>query len=186
MENKIIKIGNKTVILSWEEDNSFEVDNILRIDYSNLLGEILTFPLILNRLGIILSDIEYYLRLKTFDVDKAYSNVQKELAKAYDRAYKSLKMEGIPSPTGPQIEKKSKEDSEVLKLEEIHWNLKKELIEIQHDRDDINSLYWSAKSKDDKLNKITDKLSPKEFENEIIEGKINNVMIKISKGIGIN
>ena len=54
-----------------------------------------------------------------------------------------------------------------------------EVIRLQKQRDIINSLYWAVKSKDDKLNRLTDKIRPEEFEKEIVESEINGIIIRI-------
>jgi len=54
-------------------------------------------------------------------------------------------------------------------------------LDIRRDRDYVNTLYWSAKSKDNKLDKMTDKLRPEEFQSEILDGTINGVVIKTSE-----
>ena len=55
------------------------------------------------------------------------------------------------------------------------------LIKIQKNRDMINSWYWAIKSKDEKLNKISEKLRPEDFESDLLEEKINGVLMKSFK-----
>jgi hypothetical protein len=44
-------------------------------------------------------------------------------------------------------------------------------------------LYWSAKSKDSKLDKLSDKLRPEEFERELVEDTINGIVIKFRDSV---
>ena len=70
------------------------------------------------------------------------------------------------------------DDNLVLEKEQESKFVRLKLLDVQRDRDYINSLYWSAKSKDDKLNKLSEKLRPDDFNKEIIEGKLNGISIK--------
>lgn len=177
---KIISLPNKIIVLTWDEDYDIDTDDILKIDVSNIFGEAVTFPVILNRLGIILAEIDDALRRQNFDLEKVDAELNKERAKAYDRAFEELKITN-KSPTVVQCENRAKDDSKVLEREQERRLVKMKLLDVQKDRDIINSLYWSAKSKDDKLNKLTEKLKPIDFEDNLVEGKINNVMIKCTE-----
>ena len=174
-----IEIGTKMYILKIDENyNQFDVDEILKIDYSNIMGEVLTFPVILNKLGILLAEIEDSLRRQNFDYEKTEAELKKERAKAFDRAFQNFKKGGINNPTVSQCEKSAMDDNLVLEKEQESKFVRLKLLDVQRDRDYINSLYWSAKSKDDKLNKLSEKLRPDDFNKEIIEGKLNGISIK--------
>jgi hypothetical protein len=58
---------------------------------------------------------------------------------------------------------------------------KMEEFKVKRMADTIDGLYWSAKSKDKKLDNISTKIKPEEFEKEILEGEINSVIIKSMK-----
>jgi len=177
---KVVSIGNKMIKLIIKEfDTEINVEDILRIDYANILGEILTFPLILNRLGIFLADIEDYLRREEFELEKDKDDLDRKRAIAETSAFKELK-KTINSPTKAQIENTVRLDKKHQKDEEKYRGKKLALLDIRRDRDYVNSLYWSAKSKDTKLDKMTDKLRPDEFQSEILDGMINGVLIKVT------
>ena len=45
MNSKMITIGDKTYRLMYDEfGEDIDIDELLKIDYSNLIGEIVTFP----------------------------------------------------------------------------------------------------------------------------------------------
>ena len=50
MEKKIINIGDKSYRLIFDQfdDSEVDIDELLKIDYSNLIGEIVTFPVIVT------------------------------------------------------------------------------------------------------------------------------------------
>jgi hypothetical protein len=56
---------------------------------------------------------------------------------------------------------------------------KKNIFRLQKEHDYVNSLYWAMKDKCDKVQKLTDKLRPEDFEKEIVEGEINGIMIRV-------
>ena len=59
MEKKIIKVGEKTYKLLFDNfDEDMNIDELLKIDYSNLIGELITFPVIVNRFGQLLAEAE--------------------------------------------------------------------------------------------------------------------------------
>ena len=59
MEKRIIQIGGNTYKLIFDNfDEDVDIDSLLKIDYSNLIGELVTFPVILNRFGILLAEAE--------------------------------------------------------------------------------------------------------------------------------
>ena len=49
MDKKIVTIGSNTYKLLFDDfDEEVDIDSLLKIDYSNLIGELVTFPVILN------------------------------------------------------------------------------------------------------------------------------------------
>jgi len=178
-EKKVISLGKKTVtLITTEFDGSIDTDDMLNIDYANILGEILTFPVLVNRIGVLLADMDNHLATERLNIEMFEKDVKKIKAEAEERARKELKKTNN-APTMQQISNEAIKDKELIKIEEEFSKMRYKLLDIQRDRDYINSLYWSSKSKDDKLNKMTDKIRPEEFENEIIDGKINGIMIKV-------
>lgn len=182
MDNNIVKINFKNSILTFklegfQTDNSIDIEDLLNIDYTNLVAEILTFPVILNRLGVLLAEIENYLRTAQLNLELEKDKLKETRALAETEAFKELK-KTINSPTIPQITAQALLNP-ALQEHTNKFNIQqKEVIAIQKDRDLVNSFYWSAKSKDEKLNKLSDKLKPTDFECDILKGRINGVLIK--------
>lgn len=59
MNKKLITIGGKTYKLLFDSfDEDMDIDSLLKIDYSNLIGELITFPVIVNRFGQLLAEAE--------------------------------------------------------------------------------------------------------------------------------
>ena len=47
--------------------------------------------------------------------------------------------------------------------------------------DYINSIFWAVKDKSEKLNKLSLSIHPNDLPDSIIEGKVNDIMIKGTK-----
>ena len=61
--------------------------------------------------------------------------------------------------------------------------MRKRLIEVQKTRDYINSIFWSAKDKSSKLDKLSLTVQDSEIPDSVIEGRVNNVLVKKTKKI---
>jgi len=68
-----------------------------------------------------------------------------------------------------------------LILQQSYQTLRKNLINSQKTRDYINSVFWSAKDKSEKLNKLSLTIQQGDVDETLIEGKVNNITIKKTK-----
>lgn len=166
MEIKIIQIGNKSFKLMFEDfDEELDIDSLLKIDYSNLIGEIITFPVIVNRFGILLAEAESQaaeakLNLEVFEA-KTKERLRIELAER----------NGGKSPTVEAL-------NNAVVSNKAYQAMRKKLIEAQKTRDYINSIFWSSKDKSDKIS-ILLKSSEITLENSVsLDKEINGVYIK--------
>lgn len=181
-EELVIDLPSKMVVLSSVTyENEIDVDSALKIDYANILGEILTFPVFLNRIGVLLAEADDNVRQSEFDIEIEGKEVKLEYQKAEQRARTSLKQSGIKSPTAKEIENSAYQDQTYIDKQDEYREAYREYLNIKKMRDQINSLYWSAKSKDTKLDKISEKIRPDDFEDEILEGTVNGIMIKCTE-----
>jgi len=173
-----IPLKNKVVTLKIENfDTDIDTDDIVKIQYNNIMGEILTFPVLINRIGNLqaeidelLSEKKFALEIKTAELDKFYRQSLQTLttdSKGNDK---------IKDPTENEIKSS-------ITLDKDFQILKKAVITLQKNKQIIDSLYWSAQSKDTKLSKLTEKLRPEEFERELLEDNINGILIKINKNL---
>jgi len=185
MENaKVIHIGD---IPYYLEISSFEeginIDECLKIHYDKIYSDIITFSIILNRFGILLTEIENYLSEEELNLSLLKDNFGEFKGKISKEIYDSLVREGIKSPTLAQIDGQlvQREDYKIEK-DKITTQERK-ILTIRKDKGIINSIYWSAKGKQNLLEKLSDKLTPLDFEEEMICKTINGITIKkIEKG----
>jgi hypothetical protein len=170
MEDRIVMpLGkNKMAVLVVEAfDGDVDIERILKIDYANLLGEILTFPVVFNRIANMKAEMGNIVAENKLDLDifeaQLYEEHRGRLAASSDKT------------KGPSIK-----DVESSVMRDPKLSLKKKsFYTMQKNFEYLDSLYWSAKSKDQKLNVLSEKITPEEFEKELVEGSINGVMIKM-------
>jgi len=170
-----IPLGEKIISLKISNfDTDIDTDNITKIDFCNILGEILTFPVIMNRIGnlqaevdSLVSEAKMELEIKSAELGEYY---RKSLTKYTTVTGKDEKK--VSLPTIAEVENS-------ILLDPAYQNARKRYIRLQKEKQYIDSLYWSSKSKDDKLNKLSEKLRPEEFEKDILDGTINGIMIKM-------
>jgi flavin-binding protein dodecin len=168
-EKTIIPLKNgKTLTLQIRDFGSSDIDieDLLQIDMNNIMLDIITFPVIFNRIANIKAEIDDLLRSIQYDMSafeaQLYEQHKKALIGASEKA------------TENAIDMAIKRDPK--------YKIKKyEVFEVQRNADIIDGLYWAAKSKDQKLNAISAKIKPEEFEKEILEGEINSVVIRSMK-----
>jgi hypothetical protein len=70
-----------------------------------------------------------------------------------------------------------------IETDSTYLEIQAELIQVERNANMLDNLYWSMKEKCDKLNNLYHKISPEEFSKEIMEGQVNNVMLKIKKSL---
>lgn len=166
MSKKIITIGENAYKLVFDDfEDGIDLDNLLKIDYSNLIGEIVTFPIIVNKFGLLLADAES-------QVSEIKLNVDVYESKAKERLRVKLQEEnGGKNPTVDAL------NSAVIQ-DKGYQAMRRKLIEVQKVRDYVNSAFWSAKDKSEKLSKLSLTVQNGEIPDEMLQGKINNIVIK--------
>lgn len=168
-ESLVIELKSKMVVLkTLPFDTDIDVDEVLKIDYSNLVGEILTFPVLLNRIANLKAEMQHIVNESEIDVRVFEAQLTEEKRK--DILNKGGK------GTVAEIEAAVRLDS--------RYRLKKnDFFAKQKNLDYLDSLYWAAQSKMNLLNKISDKIRPEEFEKELLEDVVNGVMVKVSRKV---
>lgn len=169
MEKRLIQIGNKSYKLLFDDfDEDVDIDSLLKIDYSNLIGELTTFPVILNRFGILLAEAESQVAETKLNMD-VYEAKTKE----------KLRVELVEQNNGksPTVEALNN----AVVSNKAYQAMKRKYIEVVKTRDYINSIFWAVKDKSEKLNKLSLSIQPGDLSDSVIEGKVNSVLIKRTK-----
>jgi hypothetical protein len=161
-ETLVIEFDGKmyTLLINDFEDQ-IDIQSYLKIDYANIIGEVLTFPVIINQISNLKADIEEVVSTKKLALDIKKANLEKD--------YKTQR--SGTKTTNADVE------SHII-LDEGFQTLSKQLIKYQKHLRYLEGFYWSAQSKMSSLMKMTDKMLPTEFTQEILEKSVNNVLIK--------
>ena len=138
---------------------------MLKIDYSNIFGEIITIPVLVNRIGLLVAEMRHYVKDSKIRLDMKEAEVRKLFRNK--RSTDNLK-----NPTVQEVE-------DHLTLDPVVKNMRLKLIRSEWDLEKLDSIYNAAKDKSYKLNNLSKNLTPQEFEKELVEGTVNGLMIKL-------
>lgn len=169
MEDKVvINLRTRTIVLDIKDFGKGEipVEDLLQVDYQNILGDIITFPVIFNRITNIKAEMDNYLREEAFDL-KAFE------AQLYEEHKKRLIGAGEKA-TEAAVDMAIKRDPN-YKIKQFAF------MKLQRQADVLDGLYWSAKMKGKMLESISTKIKPEDFEKEILVDTINSVKITAAK-----
>ena len=171
MEKRIIQIGGNTYKLIFDNfDEDVDIDSLLKIDYSNLIGELVTFPVILNRFGILLAEAESKVAETKLNMD-VYEAKTKERLRIELAEQNNGKAPTVEALNNAVVSNKA------------YQAMKRKYIEVVKTRDYINSIFWAVKDKSEKLNKLSLSIQPGDLSDSVIEGRVNNVLVKKTKKV---
>lgn len=162
-----MKNGKMAILTIQPFDSELNMDDILRIDYSNIMGEILTFPLMFNRVANFKAEMENVVSEGKLDLEV----FEAQLTEEYRKKLAAGKDGGRVTAT---------EVESAVKLDSRYSIKKKWYFKLQKDLAYMDSLYWACQSKDTKLNRFSEKIRPEEFEKELLEDTINGIAVKIA------
>lgn len=148
------------------EDN-VDMDKILKIDYANLMAEMITFPVIVNRLGILAAKMDNLVSEKKLDL-KIFEAKQK----------RDIRQDMIDNGEKITIDKVDDELSNRKSYRVKHI----EYLEVIKEKEFIYSFYMSAKDKSKKLDKLSLTIKSGDIDDKIIQNQLNKVYFKIKKG----
>jgi len=159
LQNKMAAIK----IPEWDWD--IDIDEMTKISYYNIFGEIITIPVLENRVGRLASELREHKKN-----EKLRLNIKEaEIRKLFRNKSSS---DGKKRPT-------LQEEEDALLLDPVVKNMRYKLIRIEKDLEDLEVFYDAVKSKAFKLNNLSKNLHPEDFEKELIEGKVNNVLVRL-------
>jgi hypothetical protein len=166
-ESLTIELKHRMVVLkTLPFDTDINVDEILKIDYGNLLGEILTFPVLLNRIANLKAEMQNIV------------NEAKNDSEIFDAQLTEEKRKKIVNEGGKGT---VSEVEAAIRMDARYKVKKNDYFAKIRNLDYLDSLYWAAQSKMTLLNKISDKIRPEEFSGELLQDAVNGVMIKITR-----
>jgi len=172
-----IHVGEYPIVLEHDNiDASINVDDLTKIDTSNLFGEAVTISAAVNRIGLLKAEVGAIM---------AESKLQ---YKMYEGIYKSKLRHQAAGNSGFYTIRVNNEDVKVKLTEssletcfetDEEWiKLKRKFISDEKNFNALDSLYWATQDKSRKLNGLVSGTTPKDFIEGVIEGKINGILIK--------
>ena len=185
MEKITVHLNSSVLTLSFQMmEGDINVDDLTKIHYENLFGELVTVSALLNKIGLIKAEAEEIYNLKKFEAEiyKAEANkrLRREIVENGGKIRIVERKQGI---VVSDVFVKATEDAieNAIILDEGYQIKKKNEIKAYRDFSYIDSLYWAVQSKDKKLNNLMREVTPEDFEKEIVEGVINGILIKKHK-----
>ena len=171
MAKKVINIGDAQYVIKFDEfEDDIEIDDLLKIDYSNLIGEIVTFPSIVNKFGLMLADAESQVQEKKLSLEIYEAKCKERLRITLAEANNGK------NPTVDQL------NSAVLN-DKGYQAARRTYINAQKVRDYLNSCLWAAKDKDGLLQKLSLSINVSDVPEGVIEGRVNHTLIRKSKRV---
>lgn len=160
-----IPIGEKIIVLKQEDfDTDIDIDDVIQIHYENLYGEIVTISALYNRIGILKAQVDneyedYKLDCNIFESQTRKNIIARELSLGKKR------------PSINDLEDEVNTNPDVIAK-------RKRLNQLKKNCDYITALYWAIQSKDKKLSVLMKGVTPEEFADKIVEGRINYFYIR--------
>jgi len=166
---KQVTVKDRTYVLKYKDfDEEVELDDILKIDYSNIIGELLTFPIIMNRLGLLLADAEEAVAEAKLNL-KVYEAKSKEM-------HRLELADDKKKPSVDEVASAVLQDPKFIALSKVLY--KKEKM-----RDYVKSVYWSANDKSSKLDKLSLQINNGDVDESLIGKKINGIEVRKRKNL---
>jgi hypothetical protein len=170
-----ITVGDKICQLTVKMfDDEIDVETLLKIDYSNLTAELITFPVIVNRFGLLLADMESKVSEAKLNLEIYEAKKKEEIRRALTEQEEDKK--GNIKTIKPTID----EINSGLIKDKIYQVHKKAVFKAQKERDYINSIFWASKDKSNKLDKLSMSIQPGDVDEKFIAKAINGIEIKFA------
>lgn len=170
-----ITFKDKIINLHFEEfESDIDVDQLTSIDWTNLYAEIITIPALMNRVGLWKAEAEneYASQKMSFEIYKAQT--AHLLRKTPKTVISASGGDSKKPKSNPEVEE------EVLMDQGVQLRQRK-LLRLQKEAAYMDALYWAVKSKEMKLNRISDNMgfAPEDFEKQLVEGKYNGILVRV-------
>lgn len=168
----VFSIGDNIIKFQVENFKDIDLDKILKIDYNNLMAELLTFPVVVNKFGLLAADMDNEFQQAKLDLS-IYE------AKTKNRLRDELE---ISDEKGKVKRATVDEVDSALTCDKI-WKVKRtKMHRIQKEKEYMYSIYLSAQDKSRKLDKLSTSLRPGDLDDTIIQKQLNNIYFKMKEG----
>jgi len=156
-----LEFEKENVTISWQQLDNIDAEDMLYIRATEIIGELVTFPIYLNRVRLAKVEIVHIHSVKKKDLGILTAQIAVKLRGEYD--------EVDDNKGGTKLVKKTEKQIEQLTiLDDEHQIETTKLLDIERSVGVVDAFLWSAISKDKKLDTISAKIKSEEFEADII------------------
>ena len=176
MEYKINLGGQEITLYHDNMDSSINVDDLTKIDVGNIYGDAVTISAAVNRIGLIKAEVEALVGETKLDYKIYEGQFKAKLRKqaANNGGFYTIRIDN----EDVKIKATEKALETSFETDEKWIELKKAFITAEKNFNSLSSLYWACQDKSRKLNTLVNGVTPSEFVSEMIEGKINGILIQ--------
>jgi len=176
MEYKINVGGQEITLYHDNMDSSINVDDLTKIDVGNIYGDAVTISAAVNRIGLIKAEVEALVGETKLDYKIYEGQFKAKLRKqaANNGGFYTIRIDN----EDVKIKATEKALETSFETDEKWIELKKAFITAEKNFNSLSSLYWACQDKSRKLNTLVNGVTPSEFVSEMIEGKINGILIQ--------
>ena len=174
MEKIVIHIGEKPLVLLFNDfKDDVNIEELTKIEYSNLYGEAITISALLSKVGVMRAEAEKHMNIMKLKHEIYEANVRKR--------YRSFAAENggkVAIGEGKLIKLTENGLDDLVKTDEYWKSSKEEYINAKTQYEYMDALFWAVNSKDKKLNNVIKAVTPEELYTELVEGVINCMAIR--------
>ena len=176
MEYKINVGGQEITLYHDNMDSSINVDDLTKIDVGNIYGDAVTISAAVNRIGLIKAEVEALVGETKLEYKIYEGQFKAKLRKqaANNGGFYTIRIDN----DDVKIKATEKALETSFETDERWIELKKAFITAEKNFNSLSSLYWACQDKSRKLNTLVNGVTPSEFVSEMIEGRINGILIQ--------
>ena len=164
--------GEFVTLVTEGLSGTIDVDDMLTVHDENIVGELMTISVLLNKVGLLKSEAEGLSKTAKFRKEIYVSEFKSKLRSEASANANHFKIDG------ERIKLSEKSLEEVLLLDKEYQSKMEHQIKSEKVLEDLSVLYWSVSEKSKKIDALSKKIVPEEFEESLVYGVVNTINIK--------
>lgn len=167
---KSISVGDKVIVVKYSDTlEEMDIDKILKVDQQRLQLELITFPVLIGKVGFAVSELKNKIKEMEIDFEIWIAKTREAIR---DQVREDVKVSGRKYTADDiKIEQES-----LLKQDPLYGVKSKKISRATRDLGYLESIMWACKDKQNNLKIISEKTHPDELLS-IEEGEINGMKI---------
>lgn len=140
--------SDRTLLLKYdslEDQDEVDINRIVKIDFANIPAELVTIPVLLAQFSIYISELNEKVNLAKLNMEIKEAELSTEFREAYKEE------------TGKELSNEKTKDKILMSVK--FKMVKKLYFMALKDQEIMNGVYWSLKSKDDKLSRLASSMN---------------------------